>query len=513
MGYLRAIIQEIGGIESLTPLDKEFVFHALTLINRLEEILGADGQDNNPDSIASALKGFLRLFKQLARNQRIPFTGEPLAGLQVMGVLETRNLDFKNVMILSMNEGSLPASGRKSSYIPHNIRLAYGLPTAQHQDSIYAYLFYRVLQRAENVFLFYNTEPDVLGQGEMSRFLQQIIHESGWDIEHKILHNPVSPHKVLPIEIKKTEKVLQSMARLNEGTRTFKGISPSALNTYLECQLQFYLKHIARIYEPKEVEEYLDVRVVGILLHEVMEKFYQGIQEKKKSSLIQATDFIHAEAVVDKLIEEVFRKKYSIDNKSKMTFEGQGLVVKEIIRSFASRIIALDKEYAPFTIEGLERAEWLYYVKIAHAPGQAVLSGKIDRLDRKGDVVRVLDYKTGKKDSSEFKDIESLFDRNGKRNKAAFQTMIYAMLYKANNPTTGVKLRPGLITRATLFDDQGSGLILDKIPVDDAHTIMGQFEEKLQLLLEELYNPEETFKQTQNTEICRYCNFKNICYR
>ena len=313
LGYLRTVIKEVGSLESLTKLDKEYVFHALTLINRLEEVSGEDVRGETGDASDSekifqeSLRSFTRLFRQLGRGEKIPFTGEPLAGLQVMGVLETRNLDFKNVFILSLNEGALPASGTKGSYIPHNIRRAYSLPTIDHQDAIYAYLFYRVIQRAENVFLFYNTETDVLGQGEMSRFLKQLLLEDGLKTRPttEILHNTMKPHPVMPIEIKKSERVLQELARLNEGNSRFKGISPSGLNTYIECQLQFYLKHVARIREAKEVDEVLDARIFGNLLHEVMELFYKGIQERKKSNMIQSTDFDHVEAIVEKLIDQV----------------------------------------------------------------------------------------------------------------------------------------------------------------------------------------------------------------
>ena len=181
MSYLRDVIYRIGTLSSITPLDKEYAFHFLKLINRLEEVTReinpAPPEMTPAKQLQAALKSFMRLFRQLVNVQKIPFSGEPLKGVQVMGVLETRNLDYKNIFVLSLNEGALPSSGNKASYIPYNIRKAYSLPTAEHQDAIYAYLFYRTLQRAENIFMFYNTETDVLGQGEMSRYLQQIQFE------------------------------------------------------------------------------------------------------------------------------------------------------------------------------------------------------------------------------------------------------------------------------------------------------------------------------------------------
>jgi len=513
--YLREVLMEVGAVESLTPLDKEYVYHAITLVNRLQEVLGSEeiaGEDVAQKQKES-LKSFSRLFRQLGRSQKIPFTGEPLKGLQIMGVLETRNLDFKNVFILSLNEGALPSSGGKGSYIPYNIRRAYSLPTAEHQDAMYAYLFSRVLQRAENVYLFYNTEPDILGQGEMSRFLQQLMFESGWKVKPEILHTPIQPRPLMPIVIRKDDRVLLGLTRLNEGTTRSKGISPSALNSYIDCSLQFYFRYVTKLREPNEIEEYLDARLFGNLLHEVMESFYRGIQERKKSSLIQSTDFDQYKATLGQLIDEAFVKHYSLSPGKKVVYEGQTLVVREVIRSFAEKVVEHDKAYAPFTIEGLERGEMLAYVSISNAPGKAVLSGKIDRLDRKDNTVRILDYKTGRGDL-DFKDIDSLFDGTRKRNKAAFQTLIYSLLYKSNNTVTGLSLVPGLVSRKNLFEEAfRPNLLMDRKEVTDATALLPEFEERLKQLLEEMFNPDKPFVQTENTQTCEYCPFRSICYR
>lgn len=507
--YLRGVLMEIGALEPITPLDKEYVFHALTLVNRLGEIMGV--QKVLPQNQKESLKSFSRLFRQLGRTQKIPFTGEPLKGLQIMGVLETRNLDFKNVFVLSLNEGSLPASGGKASYIPYNIRKAYAMPTAEHQDAMYAYLFYRVLQRAENIHLFYNTEPDILGQGEWSRFLQQLILESGWKVNPEILHTPIRPRTVNPIVIEKNNRVLEALAKLNEGTARSKGISPTALNAYIDCSLRFYFRYVARLKEPKEMEDDLDARQFGNLLHKVLERFYKGVQEKKKTSLIQSDDFKNAKAAVAKLIEETFREEFRFEGPVK--YEGQMLVVREVIRTFAERVLEHDQAYTPFTIEGLERGEMLYYVPLRHAPGQAVLSGKIDRIDSKDGSVRILDYKTGKTDP-DFKGVDELFKAKNDRPSAVFQTLIYTLIYKSNNPTSRAKLAPGLVSRRNLFEDEfRPHLLLDKQEVEDANEFLTAFEGKLKELLEDIFDPAKPFVQTEVTELCRNCPYKAICYR
>lgn len=506
LDYLRQVVDEVGKLQQTEAVDKEFAVYFLRFLNRMEDVLGTS---------YSSMKAFLQLFRQLVKTQKIPFTGEPLRGLQIMGVLETRNLDFKNVFILSLNEGALPSGGGKGSYIPYNIRKAYQLPTVEHQDSIYAYLFYRVMQRAENVFLFYNSETDPLGQGEMSRYLQQLLYESGFNPNREVLHNPVQPLEIKPITIAKDAEILESLNRLNEGNVYFKGISPSALNSYLECRLQFYFRYIAKVREPNEVEEDIDARIMGTFLHDVMELFYKRIREKKRSKEIIAGDFDRVEAVVDALLDEVFIKKYNLDPTKKVEFEGQRLVVREVVKRFALRILEMDKAYTPFVMEAVEQGGVLYRIKINQPPGYAVVGGKIDRVDSKDGLLRIIDYKTGK-DKLDFESVASLFSRDGKRNKAAFQTLIYALLYQTSIRSTaaGVRISPGLINRMNLFEEAFEfGLKLAKAPVHDVKFLLLEFEDRLRGLLEEIFNPETSFDQTTVIETCRICPYRNICYR
>jgi hypothetical protein len=520
LDYLRAIVISIGSLEKISDLDKEFAFHFLKLLNRMEQIM-IEGLDHSSlpnteqklKAAQTSRKFFLKVFRQLVQMQKIPFSGEPLRGLQIMGVLETRNLDYKNVFVMSLNEGAFPSSSGKGSYIPANIRRAYGLPTADHQDATYAYLFYRVMQRADNIFLFYNSETDVLGQGEMSRYLQQLIYESGKQIQRKVLHNPIQPESILPISIVKDAGVLEALGKLSEGNPKFKGISPSALNTYIECRLRFYLRHVAKIREADEVEEDLDARVLGNFLHQVMELFYKRTSERKGTKVVEASDLGDTEQSIARLIDEVFIEAYGLEPGKKVVYEGQRLVVYEIVKRFAQRIIEIDKAYAPFVMEALEQEGLTYRVKLDRAPGFVILGGKIDRVDRKENVVRVIDYKTGR-DKLEFDTIASLFSREERRNKAAFQTMLYALLYKANSTSKDIRIVPGLINRLNLFDRNFQfGLKVDKQYIDDVDHLIPEFEMHLKLLLEELFDPGVPFDQTADPEICKFCPYQNICYR
>lgn len=515
--YLSEIVAEIGSLATLTDFDREYAIQFMKLLNRMGSVVGNDKTEPEVGvkEYSKSLKSFLRLLKQLVRAEKIPFTGEPLKGLQVMGVLETRNLDFKNVVILSLNEGAFPAFGNKGSYVPYNIRKAYGMPTIEHQDAMYAYLFYRVLQRAENVFLFYNSETDVLGQGEMSRYLQQLIYESGLQLERFALHNTIQPATIHPIVIQKNEKILSLLANLNVGNRYFRGISPSALNTYLECRLKFYFNYIARIKEAREVEEDLDARVLGDFFHKVMERFYKQLAERKKNKLVESGDFDTSDAVFSKLIDQVFSEAYHLEPGKKVIYEGQGLIVREVIWKFIRRIVELDKKRTPFVMEAVELSGLLYNAKIKHAPGFVVLGGTIDRVDRKGDEVRIIDYKTGQ-DKLDFENIPSLFLRDEKNRKAAFQTWMYALLYKNNRGVSAAdaKIIPGLINRLNLFNDSFEfGLTMNKQAVGDVSGLLPEFELHLKELLEELFDPAQVFDQTPFVEKCRFCPYQGICYR
>jgi hypothetical protein len=519
LDYLRSMITETGSLSTVTDLDREFCFHFIRLLNKMQEVLSGESpvyeEGEELKRQRRELKSFLRLFRQVLKTEKIPFSGEPLAGLQVMGVLETRNLDFRNVFMLSLNEGSLPSFASHGSFIPYNIRKAYGLPTVDKQDAMYAYLFYRVLQRAENVFLFYNSETDDLGQGEMSRYLQQLVFESGIKIQKYYLHNELQPLATDRIVVEKDERVFNALATYCEGARYTRDLSPTALNDYMECRLKFYFRYVEKIKEPNSVEEDLDARVLGNFLHFVMEYFYKGIIEAKGSNVIERADFDDYEKRVPTLIDKAFIENYGLKPDKKVVYEGQRLVVREIVQRFVDRIISIDRDYTPFSIEALERRDLTYRVRLNSSGNPTViLGGSIDRADRKDDVLRVIDYKTGR-DQLDFKDIESLFSRDDGRNKAAFQTFMYTLLYMKNlGGNHDLKLIPGLLNRINLFkEDFRFGLKQNKGYLADARPMMDDFDAGVKALLEEIFDEAVPFDQTLETAPCQYCLYRKICYR
>ncbi len=509
--YLINAVQAIGaGLNAQSSFDQEYAFHFYKQLTRLRDVL----MDSNsqPD-----IKGFQKLFRQVIQSQRIPFAGEPLKGLQIMGVLETRNLDFENVFMLSLNEGLLPASPRQGSYIPNAIRKAYSLPTNEQQDAIYAYLFYRVLQRAKNITLLYNSEPDILGVGEMSRYVKQLIYESGWKINQQILTNNIEISPLGAIVIEKDETII-SLLKDKYTDATSRGLSPSALNDYIECSLKFYLKYLAGLKEAQEVEEDLDARVFGNFLHDVMHGFYAEIIANRGSRSITINDFERnaVKARVKKLIDTAFINHYKLDLDKEVNYQGQRIVVREIVRKFAEHILKRDKEYAPFTIELIEEKDFSMVVAFDNANGIAAkLAGRIDRVDSKEGIVRVIDYKTGA-DKLTFKSIESFFSREGKRNKAAFQTVLYAWMFheKYKDALTIRQLTPGLINRENLFAEPFKfAFEMDRKSLLDVRPYLAEFEGRLKSLLQELFDSSMPFIQTKEEKICAYCVYKSMCRR
>jgi CRISPR/Cas system-associated exonuclease Cas4 (RecB family) len=497
--YLLDVITLFATAPSNGMLDKEFAFYFHRILTKLQE-LAAD----EPMELAMLQK----LFRQIARSEKIPFSGEPLKGIQIMGVLETRNLDFEHVHVLSLNEGLWPAAPRQGSYLPHSIRKAYGLPTFTHQDAMYGYLFYRLLQRSEQVNLFYNTEPDVLGGSEMSRYLYQIIYEAQWPYTKKILYSSISLRQPSSITIQKNLRVMEKLKRY-----VTKELSPSALSVYLECRLKFYFNNLIGLKEEKEVEEEADARIFGNLFHDVMQFFYSDLKSNDKIGEVRTEHFSNRAKKLDLLVERAYRNHFNLADNKKVEYQGQQLVVNEMVKKMADQVLRKDEAYAPFFIDMLEQEDFKTSFKI-NEKLTILLGGKIDRVDRKEDVIRIIDYKTGK-DENSFSSIASLFDRDDdKRNKAAFQALFYSWVYDRVKSDSSLKLQPGLINRKEIFDDKFEyGLSQNGQVIQDVKFLLPEFENNLVQLLTELFDPQQPFDQTTKVKTCEYCSYKEICGR
>jgi hypothetical protein len=504
--YLLELVEHLGSrLTDKKSFDREYAYHFHQHISRLHSIFAVS--EKAPD-----WRGFQKLFRQVMMSQKIPFTGEPLRGLQIMGVLETRNLDFDNVIVLSLNEGQLPSPPRQGSYVPHAIRRAYALPTWEHQDAIYAYLFYRLLQRASNISFYYSTEPDVIGNGEMSRYLQQVMLESKLPIEKRVLHNPIHVHAIHPIVVGKTPTVMEVLDKFVNDTPEKRSLTPSSLNDYIECSLRFYLKQVAQMKEADEVEEEVDARVLGSILHDVAYWLYLEFRSIR-GGVVNPGDLNVPDERINKLIDRAFREFYHMPEDEEVVYEGKRIIVKEIVKTFLRKVLDRDAEYAPFEIRMLEED---FNETIDLPSGKRVrVGGKIDRADASNGTVRVVDYKTGQ-DELKFEDIESLFDGEKKHNKAAFQTILYAYVYWLHHNIITERIQPGLMNRNSLFGkDFKFGLKVGNArePMEDVKPMLQEFGQRLHDVVGEIFNPAVPFTQTSNQKSCTYCLYKSLCRR
>lgn len=510
--YLLQVVHTLGAsFHDENKLGKEYAFYFYRVLSKLKDVMvtsadvGAATQSNEKER----MKAFQKLFRQVVQSIKIPFVGEPLKGVQVMGILETRNLDFENVFILNLNEGSWPAQARQSSYIPYSLRKAYGLPTFDHTDSMYAYLFYRLFQRSSNIYMYYNSEPDDLGTSEISRFLRQLNVEMNLPIEKRVLSNKIQLRGGASISYPQNEA---SRVFLNRFLTGEKPLSPTTLNDYIECKLRFYLKHIAGYREADEIEEGLDARIFGNLLHRVLFLSFDQHRIRNNSDRISLDDFSGIRKLLNQVIDQAFREQYGLLADKPVEYDGPWLVMREIILDFVQAVIRKDETVAPIEIVSLEK-DWKvpFELKIGLNSITVWIGGKIDRVDKVNAGMRIIDYKTGK-DEASFYSVESLFARQGKRNKAAFQTLYYSLVVKKSEKTYLGQILPGLYNKQVLFKQGKFGLSLNK-NVINAVDQLPEFEQRLTEILTELYSPENQFSQTNYKENCEYCSFKNLCRR
>ncbi|GAB4250728.1 MAG: PD-(D/E)XK nuclease family protein [Ekhidna sp.] len=520
--YLLEIVRILGEhVVERFGLEREYLYHFQQLLARLKSILDDQQHEIN-------VKTFKSLFRKATRSVKIPFSGEPVEGLQIMGVLETRNLDFKHVLMLNMNEDIFPASQRMGSFIPYRIRKAFGLPTFETQDAIYAYLFYRLFQNSEQLSFYYNMYADFGMSGEVSRFIRQVELEiprkqPDFKLSRRKLSNPVQVGEIRPINIETTPEVLEKLAIYTDAVmeKDQKTLSASALNIYFDCKLKFYFRYVLRLFSGDEMSDDLDARHFGNALHRALEYLYRDtIKEKGGNRIIDENDFLRLEGSIDGAIEKAFKEEFGMKGSKRFEFKDRNVVMAEIIRKFVKQVVEHDKRYAPFEIISLEAEDKYQRFLEINPNGKSVnvkLGADIDRVDRKGEVVRVLDYKTGR-DETEMGTFENIFEpdvssKYKEGRKAGYQTFFYAWLY-ASKRGHSEAIVPGLINIKRFFQpDFDYRLKQDGTPISDARIYLDTFEAKLKELLEEIFSLQHPFEQTEDLNKCGYCEFKGICSR
>ncbi len=504
---LHIIYQELDkNTDQNLVIEKEFLYQLYLTVKQLSDLL-------NKLSIELEKETWIRLFKRTAELKSIPFNGEPLLGLQLMGILETRALDFENLIILNMNEGIFPQTGATNSLIPYNLRSAFRLPTIEHQDSIFAYYFYRLIHRAKKVHLLYNSSSQGMQTGEMSRFLFQLKYEyPPQKIKFSTAVDSVTIQPPKSYYVTKSTKVIELLNQYLEKGQ--KKLSPSALSVYFECPLRFYYKYILKAKEPEEINEEIDPRIFGTLFHETVEDIYQDLINKE----VQKSDIeylLKNKDIIQKALQNSFNKYFhnQLNQNDFTDIQGKNVLIYDIILKYIYEFLAVEKQQAPFTLLGLEKE---VNSSLNLSDGKQVnIGGTIDRLDKKNNTIRIIDYKTGSGDDF-FVSCEELFSEEKHKNKKAiFQTLLYS--YILNNDISFAQEKtyaPGVVWIKKIFTSPDYSLKLGtrtKNQPLSLDLVKDEYIEQLKSHLENLFNPEIPFRQTEHTESCRACSYSGIC--
>lgn len=499
--------------DAFNQLYRESLFKAYTTINRFRTLI-------EEDELTVQSETFRRLLVKVLSTTNIPFHGEPAIGMQVMGVLETRNLDFRHLVLLSVNEGQLPKSGGDSSFIPYNLRKAFGMTTIEHKIAVYAYYFYRLLQRAERITLIYNTSSDGLNRGEWSRFMLQFLIEWPHPITRQFLEVGQSPQGTSPITVEKTPDVMRRMQSLFDVRANPKAkFSPSALNYYLDCPLKFYYRYVAGLSAPDEVSAEIDSATFGSIFHYAAEHIYKDLTTHGKVINKEALEtLLRNEVKLQDYVDTAFKKLFfNVPQNEKPEYNGVQLINSAVIARYLKQLLQNDLRYAPFTFIASEmEVDEPIDIQTPKGVIKSRIGGIIDRMDSKDGTLRIVDYKTGG-DADTPPHVESLFIPDKKRSNYVFQTFLYAAIMCRKQPT--MKIAPALLYIHRAATETYSPVIQmgeprkPKEAVEDFSKYEKEYRERLQGLLEEIFNPEKSFTQTEIIEKCTYCDFKALCKR
>ncbi len=496
----------------------DFIFHFIKHLIDFQENIAP-----NIHKISIAL--LRRMLNENLKTLKIPFTGDAQKGLQIMGFLETRTLDFENLFILSVNEGQLPTERKINSFIPYNLRKTFSMPTFEEQDAIYCYHFYRLLQRAKKVYLIYDSEAKAQGTGgEKSRFIGQLSrlikrrgNTSKIRIEEKMYGLPVPANTAqhTPIQVIKTPAIMEKLEnylyRKGKQKEDIQYFSPTAIGTYLDCSLRFYFRYIARLYELEDYSEHIEAVDLGDIVHQTMELLYRSFTHKTVTE--EMLKPLLNEGLLTARIESILLEKKFIKESFK-ELTGRNMITFNIILKIVKSVVQKDIEYAPFIVHSVENRAKQEWIQINEST-LVFLNGIIDRVDEplndevKG--LRIIDYKTGKvelfkqRKESDEEYIEKYFA--DPRYKAGFQAYFYAWLYYKQNSTQNIKA--GIYHLKEI--NKGIKMLRNNQLIDQSLLI--HFEDLLREKLQELFNFDAPFVQTEDVTRCEFCTYKDICFR
>ncbi|WAC41653.1 PD-(D/E)XK nuclease family protein [Pedobacter sp. SL55] len=497
LSVMRFLLTRLSSQKSLKKIDADLFVKTIEELTRLNDTLKDFVKDEEFHFV-------VQLIQKSLQGVSVPLSGDPLKGVQLMGLLESRNLNFDNIVFLGFNEGIIPKTSIGNSFIPDGIRRAYGLPVLENLDAISAYMVYRLLQRAKNISFVYNSLTDESNTGEVSRILKQLEYESNFKFNYKALNLPVStePQHVIEID-KKDENIQKALQRYLTGEKV---LSPSALTMYISNPIDFFFRYIAEIKEPEEVTAVIEANQIGSILHKVMEYFYQP--EIKKMVTPEVIKLKRSS--IKTLVAKAFNFVMTNNEESTLEYSGMQKVILAIVEAYVEIILNRDEADAPFTIISLEeKISTSLEFELNGKKEQVKLFGFIDRVDEKNGVTRIVDYKTGG-DKLTFSAIEKLFDTDGKSiNKALIQTLIYTYAYEKQSGRTGVE--PNLFIVKTMADNKvhfnSRKLVLTDAYLEEVKPL---FLEELQAKVAELFNLDIPFRASQVPDNYVYSKYKTL---
>ncbi len=511
ISIIRQIAKAISQDESeSSPLTQESLFSMYTLLNRLSELIESGSLQVN-------ILTLQRLITQIVSATSIPFHGEPVEGIQMMGVLETRNIDFEHVLLLSCNEGNLPKGLSDTSFIPYSIRKAYGLTTIDHKVAIYAYYFHRLLQRASDITLVYNNSNNDGQTGEMSRFMLQMMVESGHDIRFQTLQAGQTPIQPVPQPIQKSDAVMKRLRQRFSDT-----FAPSAINRYMRCQLQFFYYYVSGIIEPdNEDEDAIDNRTFGNIFHLAAQILYKKLIQKSRVIVAEDIEYLlHTEVDIHRAVDEAIKEelfKIKETNRPLPPLDGLQIINREVLIKYIRQLLEIDLRLTPFTILGLEKPVKMdYQITVGNDTIKLTLGGKIDRIDSitlpdSSDQIRVIDYKTSSGRPKALANVDAIFEQESLKNHSDYylQAFLYSHIVrlKSDNPVAPALL---FIQHAG-SDDYDPTLCLGREPVTDIATFSESYMQHLESVISDIFNPDISFTPTDEQKWCQNCPYAHIC--
>ena len=515
--HVATIIKQIGvnAKDTEDAFLQESVFRMYTIINRLEQLAANGDLDVDTNTLR-------RLIKQLISSATIPFHGEPVVGIQIMGVLETRNLDFKHLLLLSCNEGNMPKGVNDSSFIPYAIRKAHGLTTIDNKVAIYSYYFHRLLQRADDITIIYNNTTENGHTGEMSRFMLQLMVDGKQQISHYNLLADNSPVTHVAQSIKKEGSIKDTLDSMYS-------LSPSAINTYIRCPLQFFYQYVAHIKEPDCDDDVVDNRMFGNIFHKSAQLIYDDIAQHNNGRIEKAAiqKYLNTKGLLENVVdrafnEELFKVK---DTKRSPYYNGLHLINRKVLLEYLRQLLHGDQKIAPFEILALEDAVYTQMIFEAEDNNERNIriGGIIDRLDRVTDArtgiptIRVVDYKTGLQATKKIKEIEEIFSDTNisqKHSDYYLQALLYSLIV---DDSTKYNQQKDCVSPALLFIKQASKdnydpvLEIDSQKISNVRIYKEEFEKHLKEVLQEIFNTTLPFSPTQDKMRCEKCSYRRIC--